>query len=182
MLFHHDRGQLIFFYALLNLLCRTQLLLLEGIRHHYCLVLLPMLRVVLGGLLARAHHLRWVVLVHGFAGRVRKEIPSALFRALLLRHCPLLLSSLFLRHRFLERRSGRALIQHNGWCLLCWNGLLLLLIVNLRDLLDTIRQLPMRTLIHIVEVDYDLARLIVELAPNLLVIVVDRRLIRDAGG
>ena len=106
MLLHHDRGELIFFNTLRNLLCRTQLLLLEGIWHYYCLVLLSMLRVVLGGLLARAHHLLWVVLVHGFAGRVRKEIPRALFRALLLWHCPLLLSSLFLRHRFLERRRG----------------------------------------------------------------------------
>jgi len=143
MLLHHDRGQLIFFNTLRKLLCHTQLLLLEGIWHHYCLVLLPMLRVVLGGLLARAYHLLWVVLVHGFAGRVRKEIPSALFRALLLRHCPLLLCSLFLRHRFLERRRGGALIQHYGWRLLVWDRLLLLLIISLRNFLNIIRQLPM---------------------------------------
>ena len=137
MLLHHDRGQLVFFYALRKLLCRTQLLLLEGIRHHYSLVLLAMLRVVLGGLLARANHLLWVVLVHGFASRVRKEIPSALFSALVLRHRPLLLLlGLFLSHRFLERRSGRALIQHYGWCLLGRDGLL---IIGLWDLLDGIR-------------------------------------------
>ena len=137
MLLHHDRGQLVFFYALRKLLCRTQLLLLEGIRHNYSLVLLAMLRVVLGGLLARANHLLWVVLVHGFASRVRKEISSALFSALVLRHRPLLLLlGLFLSHRFLERRSGRALIQHNRWCLLGRDGLL---IIGLWDLLDGIR-------------------------------------------
>lgn len=136
MLLHHNRGELIFFYALRKLLCRTKLLLLEGIRHHYGLVLLAMLRVVLGGLLARAYHLLWVVLVHGFAGRVRKEIPRALFSALVLRNCPLLLLGLFLRHRFLERRSGRALIQHYGWCLLGRDGLL---IIGLWNFLDGIR-------------------------------------------
>jgi hypothetical protein len=83
------------------LLSRTELLRLERVWHHYGLVLLPMLRVVLGCILARAHHLLWVVLVHGFAGRVRKKVPSALFGALLLRNCPLLLRSLFLGHRLL---------------------------------------------------------------------------------
>ena len=37
-------------------------------------------------------------------------------------------------------------------------------------------------LIHIIEVYYDLARLIVELTPNLLMIVIYRRLVCHAGG
>ena len=88
------------------LLCRTELLRLERVWHHYGLVLLTMLSAVLGDMLASAHHLLWVVLVHGLAGRVRKEVACALLSALLLWYCPLLLRSLFLGHRFLERRCG----------------------------------------------------------------------------